>query len=431
MWKTTRRSRWSSGSPSVGAFDSGGARATVTIKANDPIDPTNATLSGLALKNAADDSAIGLNETFATGTKSYTADVLNTVDKITVEPTSDNNATFAYLNASDTALTDADLNKAGFQAALAVGTTTIKVKVTAEDASTTDTYTVVVTRRPHLPTGPDGASLVPETWPLVPAGLEPGDTFRLVFLTSGKIKPHVSDDDLVDPTDILEYNSFVQSHVVDAVDAGAAIVPYDYLFKAIASTAAVDARVNTQTRSSDPNAPIYWLNGNKAADNYADMYDGTWDDEVNLMTESGIRITINTNVQVWTGSSQNGTERRISGTSHALGSDSPAYGEFSVSGGGPIYFGESSLNTLNRRLIGLSPIFRVVALPKVRFGSTGYHAIEGGAEATIAVSMYPRPRETVMIPLTVMPVGSTTAADYQIFVNGSLVSPGSPLSPGP
>ena len=195
------------GASSVGAFDSGGARATVTIKANDPIDPTNATLSGLALKNAADDSAIGLNETFATGTKSYTADVLNAVDEITVEPTSDNNATFAYLNASDTALTDADLNKAGFQAALAVGTTTIKVKVTAEDASTTDTYTVVVTRRPHLPTGPDGASLVLETWPLVPAGLEPGDTFRLVFLTSGKIKPHVKD---LDPTEILEYNSFVQ-----------------------------------------------------------------------------------------------------------------------------------------------------------------------------------------------------------------------------
>ena len=59
-----------------------------------------------------------------------------------------------------------------------------------------------------------------------------------------------------------------------AVDAGAAIRPYDLQFKAIASTAAVDARDNTQTRPSDTDAPIYWLNGNKAADNYADMYDG-------------------------------------------------------------------------------------------------------------------------------------------------------------
>ena len=63
---------------------------------------------------------------------------------------------------------------------------------------------------------------------------------------------------------------------------------------------------------------------------------------------------------------------------------------------------------------------------KVRFGSTGYHAIEGGAKATVAVTMYPWRRETVTIPLTVTNLGSTTAADYQIFVNGSQVS--GPLS---
>ena len=408
------------GASSVGAFDSGGARATVTIKANDPIDPTNATLSGLALKNAADDSAIDLNETFATGTIFYTADVLNAVDEITVEPTSDHNATFAYLNALGTALTDAGLNKAGFQAALAVGATTIKVKVTAEGMAATETYTLVVTRRPHLPTGPDGESLVLETWPLVPAGLEPGDTFRLVFLTSSKSK--------AESTEIVYYNRYVQDRVEAAVDAGAAIRPYDLQFKAIASTAAVNARDNTQTGPLDTDAPIYWLNGNKAADNYADMYDGTWDDEANRTTESGIRTnTIDPDLEVWTGSRQNGTERRLGMTSHALGTSDPAYGKFSVSGGGPIYLGESSLNTISRRLIGLSPIFRVVA-PKVRFGSTGYHAIEGGAEATVAVSMYPRPITQVDIPLTVTNLDSTTAADYQIFVNGSQVLPGSPLS---
>ena len=111
-----------------------------------PTLSTNATLSGLALKNAADDSTIDLNETFASGTESYTVTVANDVDEITVEPTSDHNATFAYLNASDTALTDADTLKTGFQAALAVGPNTVKVKVTAEDGNATDTYIVVVTR---------------------------------------------------------------------------------------------------------------------------------------------------------------------------------------------------------------------------------------------------------------------------------------------
>ena len=115
---------------------------------------TDATLSDLELEDAADDSAIDLTpSTFVSTTKSYTADVANDVDEITVEPTSDHNATFAYLNASDMALEDADTNKTGFQVALAVGDTTVKVKVTAEDDNTTDTYTITVTRA-AAPTAP-------------------------------------------------------------------------------------------------------------------------------------------------------------------------------------------------------------------------------------------------------------------------------------
>ena len=61
-------------------------------------------------------------------------------------------------------------------------------------------------------------------------------------------------------------------------------------------------------------------------------------------------------------------------------------------------------------MYGLSPLFQVGASPtpvKVRFGSTGYHAIEGGADTTVAVSMYPRPTIPVDIPLTVTSVGTT------------------------
>ena len=82
----------------------------------------DATLSGLTLKNAANDSVIDLNETFASGTKSYTADVASRVTSITVEATpTDSIATFAYLDASNTVLADADTNKTGFQVALAEG----------------------------------------------------------------------------------------------------------------------------------------------------------------------------------------------------------------------------------------------------------------------------------------------------------------------
>ena len=107
----------------------------------------DATLSGLALKNAADDSVIDLNETFASGTKSYTADVASGVTSITVEATpTDSIATFAYLDASDTVLADADTNKTGFQVALAEGQNSIKVEVTAQDLDSTDIYAVVVNR---------------------------------------------------------------------------------------------------------------------------------------------------------------------------------------------------------------------------------------------------------------------------------------------
>ena len=146
---------WSIGNASVFRNKRGGSwgswaqskkiRINGTVKAG--AGATDADLTGLALKNAADDSAVTLSPGFATATKSYTASVANDAAAVTVEPAqSDSNATVAYLNASDMALTDADLNKTGFQVALAEGANTIKVKVTAEDGNTTDTYTVVVTR---------------------------------------------------------------------------------------------------------------------------------------------------------------------------------------------------------------------------------------------------------------------------------------------
>ena len=93
----------------------------------------------------------------------------------------------------------------------------------------------------------------------------------------------------------------------------------------------------------------------------------------------------------------------------------------SASGDGPLSNNSfSGATSSSRPFYGLSPVFGVAVVPtKVRFGSTSYHAFEGG-ETTVVVSMYPRPSIPVDIPLTVTSVGTTTAADYQIFVNGSL-----------
>ena len=119
---------------------------TVTVTRAATRSP-DATLRALALSNVADDSAIALSPSFAAGTTSYTAAVLNEVEQITIAPTPTIAiASVAYLDGSDTAIPDADTTKAGQQVSLAVDANTIKVQVTAEDTTTTLPYTVTVTR---------------------------------------------------------------------------------------------------------------------------------------------------------------------------------------------------------------------------------------------------------------------------------------------
>ena len=89
-------------------------------------------------------------------------------------------------------------------------------------------------------------------------------------------------------------------------------VPYSNGFKVVGCTAAVDARDNTATTFTNANkgVPIYWLNGNKVADDYEDFYDGSWDDEANDKNELGTNgpNTSQAANYPWTGCRDNGTE---------------------------------------------------------------------------------------------------------------------------
>ncbi len=141
-----------------------------------------------------------------------------------------------------------------------------------------------------------GTYTVPADWPLVPAGIRPGHSFRLLFATHTLYTP-MSDD-------IADYNGIVQG---DAAAGHPSIQPYASLFKVVGSTAAVDARDNSDT-NPDPNEDgpgvrIYWLGGAKLADDYADFYDGTWDS----YPARDERSDFNSLAFVWTGSNQDGT----------------------------------------------------------------------------------------------------------------------------
>ena len=108
---------------------------------------TDATLSGLAVSGGGTDLL-----TFGSDTTTYTAMVANDVETLTFSATkSDDGASVAYLDSDGNTLDDAD-TAAGHQVPLDVGANVITVRVTAEDGTTTETYTVTVTRGEPPPT---------------------------------------------------------------------------------------------------------------------------------------------------------------------------------------------------------------------------------------------------------------------------------------
>ncbi len=123
----------------------------------------------------------------------------------------------------------------------------------AAEAQTAPAYTSANT---------DGSYTVPFNWALKPSGLATNTNFRLLFPTS-TVRNATA-------TDIATYNTFVQTRA----KAGHSAISYSCgnLFKVLGSTSAVSARDNTSTTGTGE--AIYWLNGAKVVDNYADFYVG-------------------------------------------------------------------------------------------------------------------------------------------------------------
>ena len=121
---------------------------------------TDATLSALALADN-NGTAISLTPTFVPATTSYTASVANGIDAVTLTATTnDSNAMVAITSDDDTASPgEAELD-------LIVGSNPLTVTVTAEDGSTTKTYTVAVTRAVPVPVD------IEANYPSIGAGLE-------------------------------------------------------------------------------------------------------------------------------------------------------------------------------------------------------------------------------------------------------------------
>ena len=227
---------------------------------------------------------------------------------------------------------------------------------------------------------------VPANWSLIPTGLGPGDSFRLMFIPSTGI-------DAAGST-ITTYDNHVQS----AAAAGHAdIQAYSSAFKMLGSTRATDARDHTGT--TGVGEPIYWLNGAKVADNYADFYDGTWDEEAQGRRESGVVVNLSSTWQIWTGSTHQGTELIGAGNnSRALGPSAPnnlvgvGKPNSTTSGHGPLA-GDTADQNGSKAVYALSDVFIVASNPTWSLtltdssGNAVTELTEGGAGATATISI--------------------------------------------
>ena len=212
----------------------------------------------------------------------------------------------------------------------------------------------------------DGNYQAHEDWALTPSTLDHGDKFRLLFASSTNRNARDEGN--------APYNTFVRNRA-KAGHAGIADGCASK-FNALISTRYGDsAKTNTGTGSSDTDASIWWLAGEKVADDYADFYDGSWDSR-NHKNESG--GTTN-HEWVWTGSNSDGTRN---GTHHTkrhgnvmranLNSGDPLFRSYALSRN------SAQLN----RIFGLSPVFTVVKDPRLSLSLAKASANEGNSNSS-------------------------------------------------
>ncbi len=195
------------------------------------------------------------------------------------------------------------------------------------------------------PPPPPPPTQVPANWGLIPSGLSEGDAFRLLIVTSTRQN--------AEDTAIADYNSVVRGDVSSTGHAD--IRSYSAGFKILGCTRTTSAIANTYTGSTDTAAAIYWLNGAKVADNYADLYDGNWDSNRPKYPGGTNAPVSGAESRVFTGCLESGA----SSGSNYLGADRVNQG-YPASAGFEIDALPTAKTDL-RRFFGLSGIFRVGA----------------------------------------------------------------------
>ncbi len=215
---------------------------------------------------------------------------------------------------------------------------------------------------------------VPPEWPAIPAGMGPRDQFRLLFVTSEKMEPAYQD--------INEYNTFVQKM---ARSGDKTIRQFHRGFRAVGATRHYSAVINTDADSSPekPGVPIYWLCGNRVADDYVEFWAGSWDDQEHPTDESCEVMSLSSlSDGIATGASKRkgGIGTGPLGGSESDGDADVDVGKLNDPSDGVFAIGARVSQSEPRPYYGLSQIFEVSDPPVVRIVQPDWSLIPEGLE---------------------------------------------------
>lgn len=145
---------------------------------------------------------------------------------------------------------------------------------------------------------------------IVPSNLPPGAGYRLAFVTQAARDATSSN--------IEDYNRFVTAQA----NLNPELAALGTIWTAMVSTAAVNARSNTDTLVPFPNSPqspVYRLDGVQLAGDYFGFWSGNLMDVLNVDQTGSVNLDV---TRVWTGTRKFG----ISAVNGELGSANPVYG---------------------------------------------------------------------------------------------------------
>ncbi|MCY3950920.1 MAG: fibronectin type III domain-containing protein, partial [bacterium] len=263
-----------------------------------------------------------------------------------------------------------------------------------------------------------GALNVASNWALKPAGVGPGQPFRLLYVLCRTDRDATS-------TDIRAYNTYAwQSHLAHGHDS---LDPYAGLLRIVGSTAAVDARVNTgmwsggaytdgSTAQNSSGILIYWMGGNdRIANNYFDFYDGRWVGDTDAGQTNFDRCQTGNgrggNAFIWTGSNADGTGN----DGHELGTSQVQYAALSpLSRPGRTPLSRSDQKnaaTLMRNFYVLSPVFTAAA--ETQFAQAAQSVEEDAGTVNVTVNVSPAAGGAITLNYTLSGT-ATRGTDYAI-----------------